>query len=420
MENTYEKITLDNGVRLLLERIPWLRSAAAGIWVDNGSRYETPQESGISHYIEHMMFKGTEKRTAAEIASEMDRIGGQVNAFTTKECTSYYLRTLDVHLAGALDVLNDMFFHSSFKQQDADLERGVIYEEIDMYEDTPDELASERLLAAVFEGHPLGMPILGTKESLGKLKSEDLHRYVDTHYTPEGTVVAISGSFDDQIIKMLRDTFGGMHKRPRHACPPAGYRPAFAVREKPIEQNHLCIGFEGLSYGDPRRYASQVFSNILGGSMSSRLFQRVREESGLCYSIYSYATAHADTGIFGVYMALSRDTEARALKMTREEIERLVQDGPTEDELERAREQIKANILMGLESTVTRMNHIGRSELLLGRINTTDEIIALYDAVDMEAVRSVGRALCDFDKISFSAVGHVNAAESYREILGKR
>jgi len=413
----FETIKLPNGVRIVYEKLNYVRSAAVGIWVKNGSRNELPEENGISHFIEHMLFKGTESRSTADIATAMDAIGGQVNAFTSKECTEYYLRALDIHLKDALDVLFDMFFHSTFTEQNIALERGVIFEEIDMYEDTPDDLVSDLLMSGIYSGSSLGMPVIGTKETLSAMTGADLKKYVDTHYVPEHVVVAITGSFDDSILDYIRASFSQMPIKQAPGYQPAKYRPFSAVREKPIEQNHICIGYEGVSFFDERRYAIQILSNIVGGGMSSRLFSRVRDDEGLCYSIYSFANSAEETGIFGIYTALNSETELRAVRLIHEILNDVSQNGVTEEEFVRNREQIKANILMGLESTVNRMNRLGRGALLAGKILTPDEIIEAYDKVTMEEVNSLAKRIFDPALLSVTAVGKVRTKESYLDLL---
>lgn len=412
-----EKITLENGVRILCERIGYVRSASVGIWVGCGSRHEPPELSGVSHFIEHIVFKGTETRSAAEIASIMDGVGGQVNAFTTKESTCFYARALDKHLGRTLDVLCDMFFNPRIAPKDVKTERGVILEEIGMYEDAPEELVAERLFSAVFKGSPLEKNILGSSGTLKRLTAPRIRGYMAGHYSPERTVVSISGSFSDRDIGYLKERFSAMRGPGAPESAPAAYRPAFTVRNKPIEQNHLCIGFPapGIRSGD--RYALQLFNCILGGGASSRLFQSVRESRGLCYSIYSFTASHEDAGLLGVYAALSRETEKPALALIREDLLRLVQDGPSPEELDRAREQIVSGVLMGLESTGTRMSHMARSELFFGRVPTAEEITERYDAVTLGQVRAVAERVLTPSGLSFSAVGRVRVPSWYRKIL---
>ena len=413
----YEKITLPNGARIVTERIPYVRSAAVGIWIGAGSRLETPLENGACHFIEHLLFKGTERRTAMNLAEEMDAIGGQMNAFTTKECTCFYGRVLDTNLKKALDILFDMFLNAKLRDEDVESERGIIEEEIDMYEDTPEDLVTERLLEKIYTGGPLEKPILGTKESLAEMDGSFLREFRARTHTADRIVVALSGSFDDTDVDFIRLALEGLTPGQPAETAEAVYQPAYTVREKPIEQNHLCFAFPGLPIGHPDRYAMQLLSNILGGGMSSRLFQKVREENSLCYSIYSFGSGYRDTGVLGIYTALGADTEELALKLSAEVIEAFRRDGVTRAELSRAREQVKSNILMGLESTNARMNKIGKNELYLGKIPSTEETVAAYDAVTEADILTLARRVLDFDKLSFSAVGQVRDPETYRRMF---
>lgn len=412
-----ELTTLDNGVRLLTEPMTEMRSAALGIWVGAGSRHETAGENGAAHFIEHMVFKGTETRSAADIAQEMDAIGGQINAFTTKENTCFYVRALDSHLTQAADVLCDMFFRAAFRQEDVETERGVILEEIGMYADNPEDVCAERLAAAVYKGSPLARPILGKPATLKQMTGAFLRAWRDAHYRPEETVVALAGSFSDAVVEDLRGRFGAMPSAPRLRVKGAAYQSAITLKKKASEQNHITLAFPGLPYGDERRFALQLLSFILGGGMSSRLWQEVREKRGLCYSVYSYGAGHADTGLFGIYTALGRETEHQALEAILAVVNALVQNGVTEAELSRAREQSKASVLMGLESTQSRMSHLGRSTLLSGRVMTSDEIIAAYDAVTREDVLSLARTIFDTRQAALSAVGRVQNEDYYRNFL---
>ena len=413
----YEKTTLPNGVRILTEAIPGVRTAALGIFVGTGSRHERAAENGAAHFIEHMTFKGTARRTAAQLAQEMDAIGGQVNAYTTKESTCFYARCLDCHLDRAADILCDMFFESRFAREDVTTERGVILEEIDMYEDTPEDLCAERLATAVYRGSSLARPILGKTSTLEKMDGDWLRAYRDSHYAPGVIVVALAGSFSPDTVERLKDRFGAMEERPAVGCRPARYTPSWTVKRKAIEQNHLTLAFPALNWGDRRRYQLQLLVNILGGGMSSRLFQEVREKRGLCYTTYAYNADHADIGVLGIYTALGRETEEQALDTIRAVAEELADHGPEEEELSRTREQCKANVLMGLESVQARMSQLGRSELLLGEIQSPDEIIAGYDAVTREEVHNLARELLDFGRVSLSAVGRVSGVEDYQHWL---
>ena len=398
-------ITCSNGVRIVCERVPAVHSASLGIWVANGSRCETAAENGVSHFIEHMLFKGTPTRSASDIAAEMDRLGGQFNAFTSKENTTFYFRTLDEQLPAAIDVLSDMFLRSLFRERDLSLERTVVFEEIDMVEDTPDELVSDKLAAVTFDGSPLGFPIIGTRDTLTPMTGRMLHDYMDAHYVPAGIVVSLAGSFDDAVLEQLRRTFEAIPARPLPAAVPAAYKSGESFTEKQIEQNHICLGFPGVSHRDPARYEAQLFTSILGGGMSSRLFQKVREDAGLCYSIYTFQSVHADTGLFGVYTALSPANMARAEALIREVIDGFLQDGPTQEELDRARGQIKSNLLMGLESTMSRMTRMGQALLFLDEVPPLEDTIARYEAVTRDAVTDFARRTCDYGQLARAVVG---------------
>ncbi len=410
-----EKIVLPNGVRLVHEKMPSMRTCTLGLWVESGARHEPAGLCGVSHYIEHMLFKGTESRSAAELAAAFDAVGGQVNAFTTKEHTCYYCRTLDTHLQRAAGLLCDMFFHSVFAEKEMNLERQVILEEIGMYEDTPEDLVSEILTGAVYGGSALGRPILGTPETLGGMTGQTLRDYRERCYTPENIVIALCGSYRDEDLRMLADAFSGLEKRPAPRRDDAQYRPGLVTRKKDIEQNHLMLCFPALPAGSDRRYDLQVLNSAFGGGMSSRLFQKVREESGLCYSVYSFSTAYIGTGVLGIYTALSRETELQALRLIREEIERLLDGGLTQDELFRNVEQLKANVIMGMESTSSRMMSVARSEFIYGHAHTPEDIIRGFDAVTGDSVLRLAREVFDFDRVSLSAVGQVKDKEQYKK-----
>lgn len=414
----YEKITLPNGVRILTERVPDIRSAALGIWAATGSRHEAASENGAAHFIEHMVFKGTSTQSAAEIAQRMDAIGGQVNAFTTKECTCFYARALDAHLSEALDILCAMFFDARFDQEDVETERGVILEEIGMYRDTPDDLCSERLAAAVYRGTPLARPILGTPGTLKKMTGVWLKDYMQAHYTPEHIVVSLSGSFAPELVEEIKARFSAMVPGQPQKQKNVAYRQAFTRKKKAIEQNHLIVAFPSVPLSSPDRFGMQLLSTMLGGGMSSRLFQEVREKRGLCYSIYTYGASHEDTGLFAIYTALNREMEGAALGTIVDTVRRFTEEGADQEELDRAREQSKANVLMGLESTTARMNHLARSELYQDRILTPDEIIAAYDGVTLEDIRRLAAETFNWEQVSLSAVGRVAEEETYRQALG--
>lgn len=415
----HQTITLPNGARLLTEEIPGVRSAALGFFVGAGSRHERAAENGAAHFIEHMSFKGTVNRSAAELAREMDAIGGQVNAYTTKDCTCFYARCLDRHLDRAADLLCDMLFQSRFAPEDVELERGVILEEIGMYEDTPEDLCAERLSMAVYKGSSLGRPILGKESTLSRMTGESLREWQRTHYGAGSLVVALAGSFTEAQVEHLKARLAERPQRPAPAWKPTRYRPAVTVRKKAIEQNHLILAFPGMSYFDPRRYALLLLNSLLGGGCSSRLFQELREKRGLCYTVYSYIADHGDTGLLGIYAALSREQEGQALDAIRAVLDQLAQAGPSQEELDRARDQATANILMGQESVQSRMSHLGSSALLYGEVRQVETILAAYEQVEREQLRQLAQELLSMSEASLSAVGRVQTMEAYSRWLGR-
>ena len=405
----YVKRILPNGVRLITERIDNMRTVSVGIWVGNGSRYEPAELGGVSHFIEHMIFKGTEKRSARHIAIAIDALGGQANAFTDKECTCYYMKVLDSRLKNAVALLADMFLHSRFAQEDLELERGVVLEEIDMYEDTPDDLCAEKLFGAVFQGSPLARPILGVPETL--------HKYMREYYRPQDTVVAVSGHFTDEDLDFIEELFSEMQGEGKNVITPASYQPSLFLRDKEIEQNHLCLSFPGVSLVSEDRFAMNLLSSILGGGMSSRLFQSVREQNGLCYSVYTFTTPHLDTGLLSIYTGLGQETERKALDLILRELDEFCQNGPAPDELSRCREQAKTTLLMGLENTGNRMMTIGRSELLRGEVSKIEEVLDSYDRVTADDILNLARRVFDRSKASLAVVGQPDSEDTYRELL---
>ncbi len=413
----YEKLVLPNGVRVIYERMPNVRSAAIGVWVMNGSRHEPEKWSGISHFVEHMVFKGTADRTAKDIAVAMDAIGGQVNAFTTKECTCFYLKTLDAHLQIGVEILADMFLHSQFDDRDVDLERGVVEEEIDMYEDSPEDMAPEKLFQECFRDSALGRPILGDSETLHTIHGQQLHEFVGEYYRPEDTIISLAGSFTYQDIEYICDLFGTMTGSGRNVLVPAQYQPAVFTKKKDTEQNHLCIGFEGIPMDSEKRYVNALLGTILGGGMSSRLFQTIREQNGFCYSVYSFHTSHQDVGLFNVYMALGQETETQAIQLAMQECRHLAEYGPDDAELERCKEQAKTSVLLGLESTSARMNQIARAEMFFGENPEVETVLSLYDHVTKEDIAELAQQIFVPGRASISVVGQVRDNDYYAELL---
>ena len=415
----YELITFPNGIRLALERVSSVRSVSVGIWVGVGSRLEGRGEEGSAHFIEHMLFKGTGKNTAARLAERMDAIGGQINAFTSRESTCFYARVLDTHLREAVDILTEMFFDSLFDEAETANERGVILEEIDMYRDTPEDLVVEQLLYRCFPGR-LGKPVLGNPASLRGMTGSLLRSFKEREYTPDRIVISLCGSFDDTITDHIRDRFSSMIEAKHSPNRASRYIPSCVFKRKSTEQNHFCMIWPGLPADSEERFAWQIMSMILGGGMSSRLFQKVREENGLCYSIGSFTSSFSDSGMFGISTAVGRETEEKALALIRSEIDRFRDDGINSSELDRARELIKSSVILSLESTASRMNRLGSSVLSLGRCLTPDEIIDRFNAVTIDDVCALSRRTLVDEAQSLSALGRLSEPLIYRSLVREK
>jgi predicted Zn-dependent peptidase len=398
------KYSCKNGVRIVLENIPTVRSVAIGVWIGTGSRDENPQTNGISHFLEHMFFKGTTTRSTKEIAESFDSIGGQVNAFTSKEYTCYYAKVLDTHAQFALDVLADMFFNSTFVEEELNKERNVVLEEIKMYDDTPDDIVHDLLSRAIYGDHPLGYPILGTEETLKTFTSSTLKEYIHNRYTPENVVISIAGNVSDKFILEVEKYFGtyeGGNRATSENIPV--FHSNRLSRKKETEQAHLCIGFEGLKIGHEDVYSLIILNNILGGSMSSRLFQEVREQRGLAYSVFSYHSAYQDNGVVTVYGGTGAKQLDVLFETIQETLDKLKQDGITEKELMNSKEQLKGSLMLSLESTNSRMSRNGKNELLLKRHRSLDEIIEQIDQVSKQSVDGMATSVFT-DKYSVSLI----------------
>ena len=413
----FEIIRLSNGVRIIAEKMPYVRSAAVGIFLNVGSRDEAPTENGSAHYIEHMLFKRTSKHSAAELAFEMDAIGGQVNAYTTRENTCFYARVLDTHLNKAIDLLTEMFFDCAFDEAEAESERGVILEEIGMYEDTPDDACYENLMSGVFKG-ALGRPVLGKPSTLAKMTGDSLRQFKEKRYNAGNIIISLCGNYEDSHLERIKERFSEMEKAKPVTRRAASYNAHISVRRKKTEQNQFCLAFPSGPISSEDRFAVNLLASVLGGGVSSRLFQNIREKYGLCYSIYAFQSSFTDTGMLSVATAVSKDTELRTLGLIGDELRRFIDGGITEDELSRAREQAKSSLVMGLESTNSRMLKMGNSLLALGKCLTPDELIARYDEVTSEQILLLARERFDFGELSLSALGKTVGAEDYLKALG--
>lgn len=385
-----EKKILSNGLRVVMEKIATGRSVSFGIWVKTGSRNETPDNNGISHFIEHMLFKGTDRFDAKQIAERFDAIGGNVNAFTSKEYTCYYAKVLDEHLPIAVDVLADMFFRSKLDAGELAKEKNVILEEISMYEDTPDDLVHDLMSMAAYGSHPLAYSILGLKERLEAMTPDDLRAYMQAQYTVENTVISLAGNFDDSVIELLEQYFGSFNNHGTSApLASPDFHGDLLFRRKKTEQNHICLSLPGCSIEDPLQYAMVLINNAVGGGMSSRLFQEIREKRGLAYSVYSYHSAQADSGLFTVYAGTAPKQTKDVMELTKEMLAELAAKGLDEDEIRKGKEQLKGSLILSLESTSSRMNRMGKNELMLGRHESLDDVIAKIQNVTINEINQV-------------------------------
>jgi predicted Zn-dependent peptidase len=413
---------LPGGLRVVTETLPAVRSVALGIWVGVGSRDEDLAHAGATHYLEHLLFKGTSRRTALEISAEMDAAGGEMNAFTAKEYTCYYARVLDADLPLAVDILSDMVTSSLITPKDVDAERNVVLEEIAMNDDDPSDTVHEAFTAKLFGDTPLGRPILGTTESINGITRDQIFEHYQARYTPEHLVVSAAGNLDhDTVVELVSQAFGPVLER---IADPAAPRLAGDQQDQPsgvgttlvsrgIEQANLVLGCQALARTDKRRFALGVLNAAFGGGMSSRLFQEVREKRGLAYSVYSFAGQHADTGIWGVYVGCLPAKADEVLAICTDEIDRVIQGGLTDAELARGKGQVRGSIVLGLEDPSSRMSRLGKSELVYPRLEPVEEVLAAIDAVDHDDIRAIASEILTKPK-TLAVVGPFDDASTFQ------
>lgn len=402
--------TFPCGLRLIVKKIDGLLSVTTGILVGAGSSNESERENGVSHFLEHMMFKGTDKRTAFEISESIDKIGAQINAFTTKEITCYYTKSTVEHTAEAVEILSDLFLHSTFESEELERERGVVLEEIAMCEDTPEDLCLDVLSEAHFGKRGLGATILGPSDNIRAFTANDLRDYMDKRYTADNVVVAMAGNIDvekaeDIVSGLLAGQFGERLKKQGAAVEISGGKAQSLFREKDIEQTHIALGFPTYALDDPRGTALSLVNIALGGGMSSRLFQTVREKLGYCYSVYSYASAYRKEGLLSVYAAVNPQNKQKALDAIVKEIRGLKENGITPEEFLRGKEQMKGAFVFGQESTSSQMLLYGKYLLMTGKVFDFDRRIGEINDVSEADVRRVLEENFDFEKVSLAAVG---------------
>ncbi|HTI30326.1 MAG TPA: pitrilysin family protein [Methylomirabilota bacterium] len=418
MSESYRKSVLPNGIRVLTERMPHVRSVAVGVWVETGSRHEPEPRGGVSHLIEHLVFKGTATRTAEAIARTMDSVGGQMDAFTTKEHTCFYVQVLDEHLPLAVDLLTDILLHPLFDAEELEREKQVVLQEIRMVEDTPDDVIHDIFAAQVWADHPLGRPILGTRELVTGFSREAIAEWFGAEYVPPRIIIAVAGNVThERVLELFGAGFADFEHeaRPRTA-EAVTLAPSVNIVHKALEQVHLVMGFPGLPHAAPERYAMFLLNDVLGGSMSSRLFQEVRERQGLVYSIHSGAQAFADTGLLYLYAATDAQNFSKVLKSILKELREVKKAGITAEELKRAKDHLKGSLMLSLESTSSRMNRLAKHELNLGSFLTIDDMLASIDRVKHDEVQALVSEVLDEDHLALTTLGPLDRRNLPQEL----
>lgn len=407
---------LSNGITVVIETMPYLRSAAFGIWVKVGSGDENEKNNGISHIIEHMLFKGTKNRTAKKIADDMARIGGDINAYTSKECTSFYAVTLDEHLPVAIEILGDMLHNSLIDEKSLNKEKGVIIEEIDMYDDSPEDLVHEMLQMKIWDKHPLGYQISGTKENVKAVTRDDIITFMDKYYVGGNMVISVAGNFnEEEIFNIIEKNFSAIpcgERNPGTTGPV--YQPTIYTKEKDVEQLHLNIAFESIVSDAKEKYILTILNAVLGGSINSRLFQEIRENLGLTYTIYSYGSAYRTAGLFHIYAAMNPVQLKAVVSGIFNTIEEFRNDSLTEEELSMSKEQIKTELIMGDESAKNRMNSNGKSILFRGKIIPLEETLDKINQVTLEQVKEFANKYLNKENCSISLVGNLDNVDKMK------
>ena len=418
---TVEITRLTNGLRVVSQHMPHLATVSLGIWVASGARHEAEQEHGISHLLEHMAFKGTKRRTAQSIAEEIEQVGGELNAATSLDATFYYARVLKDDIAVALDILSDILQNPLYSDDELEREREVILQEIAATRDSPDDIAYDLIQDAAFTGQPLGRTVLGTPASVTSFTSAQLRQFLISRYRAGRMVLSAAGHVDHAaLVRHAEALFGALPPGEGTEAVPAKYVGGMRLSPKPFEQAHVIMGFEGVSWRRPEFYPAQVFSGLFGGGMSSRLFQEARERRGLCYSIYSSTWGLADTGLFSVHAATGQDTMGELVEVVRDEFARAADELPSQREVDRAKAQLKAGLLMSLESSAARAEQLARQMLAFDRHITADELIERVEAVTPQGVRDIAAALVTGSPMSFALVGAGEKGSSYAQLAERR
>lgn len=418
----YERYSLTNGIKVVAEFIPYVNSISMGIWIKSGSRYENPKNNGISHLIEHMMFKGTENRSAKQIAEEIEELGGQINAFTGKEATCYYVKLLDEHIDVGINILSDIIHNSKFSIEDINKEKSVIKEEINMYEDSPEDLVLDLLAESTWGEDTLAYPILGTDSSISSINREIILNYLETTYTPENIVISIAGNYKStELREKLEKSFGMENSRRKKevVCTNPIIQKNILVKNKDIEQTHVALTLKGIELGNEKLYTLLAINNYFGGNTSSKLFQNLREDKGYVYTIYSFPSAYLNIGMFNIYFALNGQYLDSAMELINEEIQSILINKMTDIEIKKAKEQLKGNYILGLESISSRMFGIGKSELMFKRVEEPKEILNQIDSITKEDVYEVIDHIFGNGILSMAVVGRNMDEERLKSLIGK-
>jgi len=418
----YQKTVLKNGVRVVSESIPHIRSISIGIWITTGSREEDSEENGISHFIEHLVFKGTESRSAHDIAREIDSVGGMLNGFTEKEYTCFHAKVLEQHWTLAIELLSDIFLNSIFDPNEIERERNVVLQEIKMVEDTPDDYIHDLFNQVFWAGHSLGYPIVGKKERVSSFDRETICRYFDDHYRSNHLIISMAGSFDHaKVIQRIEDKFGGLQEKVemgKGKSPEPS--PRIGVFPRDLEQVHLCLGTKGIPQTHSMRFAGYILNTLLGRGMSSYLFQEIREKRGLAYSVYSYRPAYFDAGQLVVYAGTDKGSLKEVIRLIMEQFDKLRREMISEEELKRTKEQLKGNLLLFLESSDSWMTRLAQNEIYFGRYIPIEEVIKGIEGVTSEELNQLAQDLFREELLCLTVLGPIDETELTRDLLSFR
>ncbi len=419
LKTLYRKTILPDGLRIISESIPTFRSISIGLWLDTGSRDEPDEIAGISHFIEHMVFKGTGSRSAKEIASYLESVGGMLNAFTSREQTCYYAKILDKHLPLAVEILADLIFNGRFDKDDIEKEKNIIIDEINEVNDTPADLVHDLFARTIFGEHPLGRPIMGSSSTVRRITREHILAYLRASYRPEKMIVAASGNLvHGELVRLVRKYFPKKYENNRNPYPRK--RPSLlrrlSVKQRESSQTHICIGGPAFTFEHPRRSALLLLNSMVGGGMSSKLFQKIREEMGMAYTIFSYLDFFADTAVMGVYLSTDPKNVTKVIATVFEELSHFAMEKLSPKEIESARELLKGSLVLGLENSSNRMNRMAKHEILLGKYISVDETIAEIDSVTAENVRQVAEKLFDPKRFTITALGQTKKSAILRAL----